>query len=282
MSKHLAPRTCVLAHTVDPDRPRPAHHGYLCTGHYLDLQQCIAEMPALAGEVEPSLIHASMGAGPKVGGTREEPIPFDDIVSRALRGARDRLASWSAEVVERHPGRLHAPRFGMFPVCTFLVCHIGWVADQEWVSDFAAEVFDCRRQLRSALDTRRAKRVDLGPCDETVSCDLETRLEVTCTGIMRAVVHASDEELPAEISCTVCGTAKQPSEWRALARRLRQDREPMLTAAQISHLFRIPIGTVHWWASEDKWRRDEKRPRNYHSDDAQTSFDRRHIIEEAS
>jgi hypothetical protein len=38
MSKHLAPRTCVLAHAVDPDRPRTASHGYLCTGHYLGLE----------------------------------------------------------------------------------------------------------------------------------------------------------------------------------------------------------------------------------------------------
>lgn len=273
---------CVLAHTRDPERPRPARHGLLCIGHYTDLQQCVAEMPSLAGEVEPSLIRGSLGMGPKVGGTREEPMPFVETVSTALRQTRDTLASWAAMISDTHPDGLHTPRFGILPTSVFLHRHLEWVSEQDWISDFAKELFERRRQLRSAIDTRTSRRVDLGPCDETTSCDLESRSLVTCTGIMRALVRATDDELPAEISCTVCGTAKLPSEWRALARRLRDGREPMLTAAQISHLYRVPIGTVHRWAHEDDWRRDDLRPRHYHSDDAQGSYDRNRLHEEAS
>jgi hypothetical protein len=267
-------QTCLMAHTRDPERPRPARHGVLCIGHFNGLVELLCEIPALAGEVEPSLIRSSLGAGPKVSGSRTEPLPYDDIVSKALRDCRDVLASWAADVIDQHPDRLHPPRFGTLPTAAFLIRHLDWISEQEWVTDLYGEVRDRRQALRWAIDTRPTRRVDLGPCDLKTTCNVETHEEVTCKGIMRAVVHASDEDLPASISCTACGSTRQPSEWRALARFWRKGLEPMLTAAQISHLFHVPIGTVHFWAHRDEWRRDDKRPRSYHSDDAQASYER--------
>lgn len=273
---------CVMKHIKDPDRPRPARHGLLCVGHHHSLERHLSEMPALASEVEPGIIQTSMGGGPKVGGTRSQPLPYVDTVSDALRHVRDTLASWTAQIVEQHPDQLHPPRFGTYPTSVFLLRHLDWISGQDWISDFHGEVSAARRELLHALDTSRTKKVPLGPCDERTTCDLITHEEVTCTGIMRAVVRTSDDELPAEISCTVCGTTKQPSEWRALSRRLRGGLDPMLTASQLSQLFRVPVGTVHYWAHEDTWRRDGEKPRRYHSEDAQASFDRRRQTREAS
>lgn len=47
------------------------------------------------------------------------------------------------------------------------------------------------------------------------------------------------------------------------------------TAADIAHMFRVPIGTVHRWASEDKWPRITGRPTLYDIDSASTSHRRR-------
>jgi hypothetical protein len=49
------------------------------------------------------------------------------------------------------------------------------------------------------------------------------------------------------------------------------------TARDLSHLYRVPLGTVYYWASADRWRRTTGRPKGYHRSDAQRSYDRRHV-----
>jgi len=49
-----------------------------------------------------------------------------------------------------------------------------------------------------------------------------------------------------------------------------------LTAPDIAHIYRVAVGTVYRWASEDHWRRTRYRPIRYHMDDAQASWQQRH------
>lgn len=50
-----------------------------------------------------------------------------------------------------------------------------------------------------------------------------------------------------------------------------------MTAAQLSRLLKAPLGTIHRWASEDRWRRleDNRRPAYYRVEDATASATRR-------
>lgn len=277
---------CVLAHTKDPERPRPARHGQLCIGHYRSLEQHLAEIPALVSEADRSLIPGG-SAGPKVGGDPETALPYNEPLSLVMHALRDTLASWAAEVVEQHPDRLHPPRFDAIGCSTFLLRWLPWIAEKEWIGDFAQEARDSRHAVRAALTPLRTRRVELGQCDAKTACDVETHNELTCVGIMQAVVKDTDDELPAVIACTVCGLAHPPSEWRALSRRLRSGQDPMLTAAQLSQLLRVPVGTLRRWASEDDWRRvhdttEHGRRTRYHADDAQATFDGRARQETAS
>lgn len=277
---------CVLPHTKDPDRPRPARYGWLCIGHYQRLEQYLAEIPALMSEADRSLVPGS-GSGPKVGGDPEKALPFSELVSRQIHQTRDTLASWSVLVVEEHPDRLHPPAFGAESCSAFLLRWLPWIAEQPWVDDFAGECADNRRALQAALTPLRTRRVELGPCDAKTACDVGSHDELTCAGIMQAVVRDSDEDLPAEITCTVCGLVNPPSEWRALSRRLRGEQDPMLTSAQISQLLRVPVGTLKRWAGEDEWRRVEDVTENgrrtrYHLEDAQQSHERHQPRSEAS
>ncbi|SRR6266566_1611254 len=48
------------------------------------------------------------------------------------------------------------------------------------------------------------------------------------------------------------------------------------TAADLAHIYRVPIGTIYRWASEDQWRRTRTaHPVRYNAHDAQASYDRR-------
>ena len=48
------------------------------------------------------------------------------------------------------------------------------------------------------------------------------------------------------------------------------------TAADLARLYNVTRGTIHRWASEDRWRRRGRRPKRYNWEDAQTSWERRH------
>jgi len=54
-------------------------------------------------------------------------------------------------------------------------------------------------------------------------------------------------------------------------------------AAELARLYRVPVGTIYRWASEDNWRRMRRGQQvRYHGGDAQQSFDRRRALASAT
>jgi hypothetical protein len=49
------------------------------------------------------------------------------------------------------------------------------------------------------------------------------------------------------------------------------------TAADLARIYRVALGTIYRWASEDGWKRTPVRPIRYHRGDAQRSYDRRKL-----
>lgn len=267
---------CVIA---THDEPRSAHHGHLCRNHLAEIQQNLAEMPALILEVAKHVRATSQG-GPKVSGTKDKPLPFNEVASDAWRFARDTLASWSSLVSEEL--EITPPLPMIDETSRFLLRWLEWISQQGWVGEFVGEQNTARKGLRAVLSPSRTKRVPLGPCDSVVACDVTTASDVVCPGILRALIGADDDQLPQVITCSDCGQTYEPTQWRALSRRLRGGLDPMLTAAQISMTLRVPLRTVRRWADEDEWRNTGQRPNRFHQDDAQTSYDRHHIEAETA
>lgn len=273
---------CVAPHYRDPDRPRQATVGLLCAGHHASLTKHLAELPALLTDVEDALPRGSNGAGPKVTGTREPALPFTEAVSDALRAAHGLMASWCLLVLEEHPDGLHSPANDLRAISRFLLTHLDWCAAQPWIDDLLREARENTSALRSVLTLSRTRRVPLGPCERPLACDVDTHLEQACTGTLTAIVNSLDEGLEGllrPIVCPVCEVAHEFGEWTALARRLRKDEEPWLTAAQLSQIHRVPVGTVWRWAAEDDWRRvadttERGKRTRYHAEDAQRTYDR--------
>lgn len=50
---------------------------------------------------------------------------------------------------------------------------------------------------------------------------------------------------------------------------------PWQTGPQLAALWRVPLGTVRYWASVDHWPRTHTRPTRYDPEAAQASYERR-------
>jgi uncharacterized protein YjcR len=48
---------------------------------------------------------------------------------------------------------------------------------------------------------------------------------------------------------------------------------PYLTASDLARIYRVSLETIYRWASQDNWRTKTTRPRKYHLEDAQASYD---------
>lgn len=291
MTRHqfVEPRTnwtaCIAPHATEPERLRTASVGLLCFGHHKDLEEALAEMPALLEDVDAALVRFGNGLSPKVSGSKEQPLPYatdrdgNSPVQQAVRATHGLLASWCLLVLEEHPSGLHAPQDRADAMSRFLLTHLEWCVGQPWVDDLLRETRDMRRDLRrAALPSSGRHRKTLGECNTPLTCDLATHAEHICTGMLYAQVSRDDDGLLPNIECTGCDFQHAPDTWRPLARRLRGD-ESWLTAAQLSEVLRVPIGTVWFWASEDQWRRLDRRPKRYHNDDAQASYEARRLKE---
>lgn len=271
---------CVLRHydaegELD-ERPRRATHGRICIGHFHALEQQVNELPALIGQVETVLARSTSGSGPKVGGTRETPLPYDEHAGDSLRSARDILASWCANLADSTSTT--RPPFEIYAMARYLARHLDHAVQQDWISDFVTEIRAVRRDLNRHKRTIHKRRVEVGTCDGAIACTVITHELIPCTGILRAETTTEDDELP-DITCPVCGARYAPADWRPLSRRLHGEQDPYLTAAQLSQVFGgdVAVGTLYRWAQEDDWRRtvvitDAGRRTRYHLDDAQHTF----------
>lgn len=273
----IASQLCVAQHSHEPDRPRRAGRGLLCPGCDRGLEQLVAELPALIGDLEQTLARSESG-GPKVSGSRDTPLVFDPRAGDALHRLGEVLAAWVRFVAEQRG--LHAHRQPtLLELARFLLRHHDWLVHRPEVGEYREQMLDARHRARSAVAPAVTRRIDLGPCGDPVpACDVTTgQVRDSCPGLLRAVLRSSDERIP-DVVCTECGTAHPPTEFRALARRLRAGQESWLTTAQVSELLRVPSGTVRRWAVEDGWRRVDRTDRHatrWNADDAQATFERR-------
>lgn len=266
--------TCVIAHTHDPERPRPASRGYLCHGCSKHLERTIAEIPALVTELEQTLARVSASSGPRVTGNAETALPYAPRAADSLRQLNLYLGTWAMHVADTRGITMPQPTINAY--AAFLVTHHDWLTHQPEIDDYHRAMLEVARDARGAIAPSITRRIDLGLCDDVIACDVSTHTEVHCPGLLRAVV--GDDGLVPDVVCTDCETVHPPIEFRALARRLRKGAEAWLTTAQASSLLQVPSGTVRRWAVEAEWRRLERtetRPTRWHADDVQATYDAR-------
>lgn len=219
---------CPLTHRTDPDRPRRATRGLLCTGHYRALADDLASMPGLHATLSSYLVRTGGGDGGRSTESDAIGIDLDPDVVKARDNIRHLLASWALITLEEGTWST-TPDDTPAAVAVWLLHRIDWLVDQDWADELAVNVRTTVREARAQVQPNATYRVELGPCPELLPVvdDAGVRLD-PCTGTVIAVMQktTSREQLPSFVLCTAHGDDEDephawgPMQWHALGRRM--------------------------------------------------------------
>ncbi len=153
------------------DCARPAHQDLsICPHHCWVLSRDLADIPALADELDLALSRQTAN-GPRNGPrSSEKPLPFDVNASSAAWLLRNTLTAWIQDVDPQHP---HDQTLTAMAVW-LLARHSTLVAHAD-ASDIVSEIRAAVSEGWRAVDSR-AERMYVGRCSETCSAELYARL----------------------------------------------------------------------------------------------------------
>jgi hypothetical protein len=303
---------CILTHRTQPCRPRRTAAGLLvCEGHRARTWRQLAELAPLHTLLGQHT--AAGGAGPRVSGTPDQRIPYHERAAALRRHIRHKLGSWVLAVCEERDLALpkdaladaHAVHIGVLAglrrltaqprphtaaqaaeearlhaesrhatrvidqleqavdvehIVAWLARHHEWLLAQTYVDDYAQDLGDLHSTAWSIAYPSGRRRVAVAPCHAE-----------GCTGRLLVAVASTDDQLP-DATCDTDHThTVPPRAWLRYA-----DAATMLTAVELSAIWGIPVGTIHYWAHQDRWPRDGRYPTRYNAVVAWKTYNRRH------
>ncbi len=257
------PGTCVLTHRYEPERLRRAEDGgYVCYGcrtKTLRHLRQLAPLHRLLGEVV-----AVATAAPRAGSRNAEaPIPLHDAAATHRRHIRQHLDGW-AQIVAEQRG-LHPPDLGYDPdgagdrLPAWLAPHHDWLLYED-PGGYATDLGELHSRAWTLAYPSGKTRREFARCPDPA-----------CVGTLIAWLAPGDL-LPAELTCDACGTPVPPAVWLT-----GRQTATWLTAVELSVLWQIPVGTVQYWASVDKWPRVAGYPVHYDPAAAQVTHGKRRV-----
>lgn len=230
---------------------------YLCHRCRSRLERNIAEFPSLYDDLALQLARPE-SARERVSGSKNPNIEINEPAAEARREIRAVLAQLAGIIVADRG--VNPPATGeVQATAPFLVTHADWLTHQDFADHWYERIDDIRRSAWYRAYPTGRKRFNVGPCI-TKSCD----------GTLTTTITATDDLLPSSLDCDTCALTLTADQWAKLGK-------AMTTAADLARLFRVAIGTVYCWASEDDWRRSDPRvrPVRYHLEDARRSYESR-------
>lgn len=219
-----------------------AHLCHPCTGH---LTRALADVPALAVEVQTTRLRQSRTGGAPIGGGHgsEKPLPWDDRPVVAAREARQVLSGWALFCGVGSSGTLTELSQGLHGA-------VGWLRQREEAPQAKRDIEHAVGRLRSTVD-RRTDRVYLGRCGSVDYLDETTPdpESVPCPEDLYAHPKAKT------VTCRVCEAEHDVDGLREHLLHLVEDQ--LAHAAWISQALsrlEVPIAeaTVRSWAARDR------------------------------
>lgn len=196
------------------------------------LERQVAEMPALARELELTLTRQSSTPKRLGGPSADKPLPYDHGASVALSAIRLFLAGWVKDHCERH-GRWPADD-QTITLAVWLVHHINDVAHHPAAAEIAAEADDATKAARRSIDRHTVEKLYAGRCNvDNCDADLYAR-----PGALTTV-------------CRACGIEHDTQERRDVM--LASIEDTALTAGQIAVALPVLLGVEVTKARVQKW-----------------------------
>ncbi|MGH3499330.1 MAG: hypothetical protein ACRDQA_00275 [Nocardioidaceae bacterium] len=212
-----------------PGCDRPAEHATICSGCARELERALAEVPALAVELDTTL--ARLGA--RTTGTRRSavtPLPYDQRASEASWVLRNTLSTWCRLVCEERD--LTPPRDNLASMGRWLTGSAGWLARHPAGGEACDEITTAVSAAWRVTD-RAPDRVYVGPCGHV---DPEQRIASAVYGIEPVPCPADLYATPgaATVACRTCGHERDVAATQDALMAAADDH--LATAVEISHL----------------------------------------------
>jgi hypothetical protein len=234
----------------------------------------------LHAELEGHLAVGGTGGG--FGGNPHPSLVINDAVVEVRGLINGRLNSWVRLIHDEAgyalpepgwrilplPPGVHGPArrlklvdTGLDHLAAWLALHARWLAAHDAAGDCADEMADSVGQARRMRQHSGTRVAELGPCPRP-----------GCDGQLRGIVRQADNHTPTEVRCN--GDTDGQHIWLGEAMIVDLGREIGVrdewpTAKDVARREHVALGTVHRWASENRWRKTEdgRRPVLYHPDD---------------
>lgn len=276
---------CVRREGAGLARHLPDAGSRLCSPCRGGLLRDLRQLPGLYEECARQLGGRPVRTGERTSGGPLPGMPFDTRAAEVRSSVLGVLSSWATLVVEERG--VTAPRRTVAALAEFLARHADWLSGHRAAAEACEEVARLVRRARRAIDPEPDHRVGIGSC-----------VEPGCPGGLTALLRPERPRLPAEIRCDADPAHRWfGHEWLQLSRRLAPLRassaaaagpesgpesgthgrtaprgsEPAghedvrwVTAADVSRLWAIPLGSVYRHASVRKWRRRSRAGRTYY------------------
>lgn len=242
---------------------------FLCQDCTRTLEKQLAEIPALAADLDTTLTRTSRTGGRSIGIVvhgGERPVPWDDRAARVAHALVRHLARWTRTVTEHaavagpvcarrcpHPSctraRLRRPARDTTPaLAAYLLAALPTLRHLPQVTDLADETSALRDRIDTVID-RPADLTFFGPCgaidywpgtDEPVLCSAR------CTGDLYGAEDA------AELTCGTCGAEHDVTTVRKFL--LKEAEDQLVTAADLSKFLTaygepLTAERIRQWAS---------------------------------
>lgn len=183
----------------------------ICRACTADLEQALAELPALVGDLESTL---SRQGGRSDGGSRaaEHPVPYDVRASGVLGDLRAVLVGWIRDLDDKPE---HHPADNLEAMARWLLARLSGIATHPAAEEIHREIFAAFDRGCRAIDNPPDRQF-LGTCPTCSLADIYAR--VGATGVI----------------CRDCGTAHEVTELRESLKARLDDR--LVTAAEFARM----------------------------------------------
>jgi hypothetical protein len=190
-------------------------------------------------------------------------LPFNGAAAEVRTRMLATLGSWSGLVAQERG--LPAPERTVAATAAFLLRHASWLAEHPAVTEATEEIAKLVRDGRRVTRSDGNRTVRVGPCTEP-----------DCPGTLSFTLHDHPRGAEPKIRCDAdAAHSWAVHQWSELNRSMEAGGatgdvtsavERWLTAADISVLQQVPVGTVYRLASEQRWRRRQRAGRTYYSE----------------
>lgn len=249
---------CILTHRADPERPRLAADGLLvCPGCAHRITTRLLDLPrlhaALASAMTTTWRETTTDATWALA-IPEKPLPLHPDVAEHRALIVEVLRSLARLVAEDHDSTW--PPTSLDAVTTWLYDRIPTVLSSDWAPLFAEQIDTLTTTAYAYLEPRRVRRLPCGPCPlHGIGPDPDEATPYQCGGTLIARI-GDDPADSADPTCDACGHVVPIDHTAALRRGMTE----LLTTREVADATGVPSGTVGYWASIGKLKRQGTDP----------------------